>query len=79
MEKSDFMYHAPCSECQSRDNVAVYTDGHGHCFGCGHYYHNYEHKEETKLETQLIKGEHKPLNKITRQFKLQTTMTNIIN
>jgi twinkle protein len=70
MEKSDFMYHAPCSECQSRDNVAVYTDGHGHCFGCGHYYHNYEHKEETKLETQLIKGEHKPLNK--RHINLET-------
>ena len=51
MEKSDFMYHAPCSECQSKDNVAVYSDGHGHCFGCGHYYHTYEQTEETKLET----------------------------
>ncbi len=27
--------HAPCPECGSKDNVAVYDDGHGHCFGCG--------------------------------------------
>jgi twinkle protein len=26
--------HAPCPECGSKDNVAVYDDGHGHCFGC---------------------------------------------
>ena len=26
--------HAPCPECGSTDNVAVYDDGHGHCFGC---------------------------------------------
>lgn len=71
MEKSDFSYHAPCSECQSKDNVAVYTDGHGHCFGCGHYYHTYEQKEETKLETELIHGELKPLNK--RHIDLATT------
>jgi len=29
-----FVKHAPCKECDSPDNVAVYADGHGHCFGC---------------------------------------------
>ena len=42
MSESDFKYHAPCQACGSRDNVAVYSDGHGHCFGCGTYYKDYE-------------------------------------
>lgn len=34
---SDFVRHESCPECGSKDNLAVYTDGHGHCFGCGHW------------------------------------------
>ena len=30
---SKFIEHAPCRECGSPDNVAVYEDGHGYCFG----------------------------------------------
>jgi twinkle protein len=29
--------HEPCPKCGSRDNLARYEDGHGYCFGCGHY------------------------------------------
>lgn len=29
----------PCPECDSRDNLARYSDGHGYCFGCGFYQH----------------------------------------
>lgn len=29
----------PCPKCGSRDNVAVYEDGHKHCFGMGCTYH----------------------------------------
>lgn len=29
----------PCPKCGSRDNVAVYQDGHKHCFGMGCDYH----------------------------------------
>ena len=36
-----FVKHAPCKECGSPDNVAVYADGHGYCFGCKNY-KNYE-------------------------------------
>ena len=65
MSKSEFLNHAPCSECGSKDNVAVYSDGHGHCFGCGAYFHNYQNEEKplTKVNTNLIKGENKPLVK----------------
>ena len=31
---SQFIKHAPCKHCPSSDAVAVYADGHGHCFSC---------------------------------------------
>jgi len=34
---SDFVRHVPCPDCNSRDNRAVYDDGHEWCFGCGGY------------------------------------------
>ena len=27
--------HGPCPKCGSRDNLAIYEDGHTHCFGMG--------------------------------------------
>ena len=32
---SKYKSKEPCPECGSKDNVAVYDDGHKHCFGCG--------------------------------------------
>jgi twinkle protein len=37
MNESEFLRHEPCPDCGSKDNLARYTDGHGYCFGCGHY------------------------------------------
>ena len=34
-EESEFVRHVPCDECGSRDNGAMYSDGHVYCFGCG--------------------------------------------
>lgn len=34
MTESNFLYHTSCDSCGSRDNVAVYDDGHTYCFGC---------------------------------------------
>ena len=36
MTESNFLYHTSCDSCGSRDNVAVYDDGHTYCFGCQH-------------------------------------------
>lgn len=36
---STFLRHEPCPKCNSKDNLARYTDGHGYCFGCQHYEH----------------------------------------
>ena len=72
MENSEFSYHAPCFECGSKDNVAVYSDSHGHCFGCGHYYSTYE-KQEVAMKTtnkELVQGECKPL--IKRKINKET-------
>lgn len=33
---SEFLHHAPCPSCNSRNNLGVYTD-HSYCFGCGWY------------------------------------------
>lgn len=35
--ESEFVRHEPCPACGSSDALARYTDGHGHCFSCGHY------------------------------------------
>jgi hypothetical protein len=31
---SEFIRHDKCNHCPSSDAVAVYADGHGHCFSC---------------------------------------------
>lgn len=33
--ESEFVQHVPCDQCGSRDNGAMYSDGHVYCFGCG--------------------------------------------
>lgn len=38
--ESVFIGKEPCPACGSRDNLGRYSDGHGHCFGCGHYEHS---------------------------------------
>jgi twinkle protein len=35
--ESTFVSHTPCDACGSRDNNAVYSDGHTYCFGCQAY------------------------------------------
>ena len=34
---SVFLCKEPCPSCGSRDNLARYSDGHGHCFGCEYF------------------------------------------
>lgn len=36
-DESSFIRKEPCPACGSRDNLGRYSDGHGHCYGCGHY------------------------------------------
>jgi twinkle protein len=65
---SHFLQKEPCPSCGSRDNLARYSDGHGHCFGCGHYEHGdgtiKTNKPYYKMDiTDPVSGEVKALPK----------------
>lgn len=36
-ESSRFIRHVPCNKCGSSDANSMYSDGHTHCFACGHH------------------------------------------
>ena len=39
VDDAHFVAHEPCPACGSRDNLARYSDGSAHCFGCKHHEH----------------------------------------
>lgn len=53
-----FLHHTSCPRCNSRDNLAIYSDGSGWCFGC-HF------KLGTKVSpyVQQVEREENPLPK----------------
>ena len=52
-EDSVCLNHEPCPACGSRDNLGRYSDGHGFCFGCGHYEKGWEkNKTHTAAATE---------------------------
>ena len=51
MTESNFLYHTSCDSCGSRDNVAVYDDGHTYCFGCQHVTRENELTQSQEKET----------------------------
>lgn len=69
-DESNFIYKTACPVCGSKDNLAVYDDGHGHCFGCGHHPTSVDSDEEAptrkkgkRMATGLIDGTVKALAK----------------
>ena len=56
---SKYKSKEPCPECGSKDNVAVYDDGHKHCFGCGWQYQ--PGKDKPRKEFTPMKKQWKPL------------------
>ena len=71
--QSSFVRHEPCPSCNSRDNLARYSDGHAYCFGC-------EYREpavgevnefnNNKEKTDMIEGQVQALSK--RQIDFDT-------
>ena len=60
-----FLFHSPCENCGSRDNLANY-ENHTYCFGCHkHQRTNGDLPEITKEKkfTDMITGQIEPLNK----------------
>ena len=71
---SAFLHHTSCEACGSKDNAAVYDDGHIYCFGCQHYVPGDEAAEQQmpspKLNKDLLQGEHSELK--ARGITLET-------
>ena len=65
MSDSHHTGHEPCPDCGSQDTLARYSDGHGHCFGCGRYEHG-EDKDATverRANEDLASGEYAAITK----------------
>jgi len=63
---SHYIHKEPCPECGSRDNLARYSDGHGHCFGCGYFEKGdgqTTYTPKTTMITEMVRGEIKALPK----------------
>lgn len=58
---ADVLHHEQCPQCaangndNSRDNMAVYSDGGKHCFACGYHVHGTEDWEEDDMSVENIK------------------------
>lgn len=53
---STYLHKEPCPACGSKDNLARYSDGHGHCFGCGHRESGSDTAAATQAHTKAPKG-----------------------
>lgn len=84
LPESEKIGHVACEKCGSKDNAAVYTDGHTYCFGCQAYDTGDEEdiaaaQSHHKRPTELIDGYYTALTKrgITeetcRKFDYQVT------
>ena len=72
--KSNFVQHVPCEVCGSRDNAAIYDDGHTFCFGCAAYADEGDTEarvvpQQDKSSRPLLQGEYSalPARKITEE------------
>lgn len=72
MTDSYCIANEPCPKCGSRDNVAVYSDGHRHCFSQGCDYHTSSDGEDQprrrmskmiRADLSMLDGEIKALGK----------------
>lgn len=69
---SEFIKHLPCNTCTSSDGMALYSDGHTHCFVCNTtiYPTNNSTVAKKSLSADLLSGQAVSLPK--RKLTLQT-------
>ena len=56
METSEFIEHQPCPCGISSDALAVYTDGHSHCFSCDKTFQKEPQQVKPKVSFNAIQG-----------------------
>lgn len=61
MSDSEFLYHTRCLSCGSSDANGYYSDGHSHCFSCGHHTNGSTNgKDNQFMEEDIAHSETKP-------------------
>ena len=66
--ESAFVEHIACDECGSKDNNALFDDGHTWCYGCQTYKHGDQQSETPKApkadtSVNWVHGEYRDLRK----------------
>ena len=69
--KSKYLRHEPCPECGSKDNLAVFDDGHAHCFGCDYQYQPSKEKKPRPMTTASPPRQTSPLIKFIKPAALK--------
>ena len=54
LNDSEFVKRLPCPKCGSKDNNALYSDGHEHCFSAGCSHHTGPDGEQTRSQAKSI-------------------------
>ena len=68
---SEFIKHLPCNTCTSSDGMALYSDGHTHCFVCNTTIYPTNNSTVAKsLSADLLSGQAVSLPK--RKLTLET-------
>lgn len=63
-QTSEFLHKEPCPECGSKDNLARYSDGHAHCFGCEYFEPGDDDDETPKRKRQPMSEDLLPKGKV---------------
>ncbi len=69
--KSKYLRHEPCPECGSKDNLAVFDDGHAHCFGCDYQYQPSKEKKPRPMANASPPRQVSPLIKFIKPSALR--------
>ena len=73
MSESYFLHKEPCPACGSRDNLARYSDGHAHCFGCEYYEAADGEQQSTPTERKRVAADLLPNGEFVALTKRKLT------
>ena len=73
--ESEFVQHLACSECGSSDANSLYSDGHTHCYRCGHHttngtnvHHNHTMSNSIRLSGEAVQIASRKISQKTAEF-----------
>ena len=69
---SEFVRHMACTQCGSSDANSLYSDGHTHCFRCGHHTNNGINVVHTHKMPNSIQLSGEPVRIASRKISQKT-------